>query len=83
MINWLLHPAVQAGVLPFILALVVGILLLRKFPSFSSIAPMLAFFLAIAMTYGLSDESLLWVRKIVAISVIVFFASSIEMDQGP
>ena len=73
MINWLLHPAVQAGVLPFVLALLIGILLLRRFPSFSSIAPMLAFFLAIVMTYGLGDESLLWVRKIVAISVIVFF----------
>ena len=34
---------------------------------------MLAFFLAVIMSYGLSDESLLWTRKIVAVSIIVFF----------
>ncbi len=84
-INWLLHPAVQAGVLPFVVTLIIAITLFRRFPAIGGVAPMLAFFLAVIMTYGLADVSLLWLRKIVAVSLIVFFLGVLldRMEMNP
>ncbi len=61
--DWLSHPAVQAGLLPFVVALAVAALLRRN--RFVGLAICAAFVTLLAVTIGFSFESLTATRKMV------------------
>ena len=65
--DWLIHPAVQAGVAPFIAALVVAMLLRRS--RFIGLAIVAAFAAMLALTIGFSFESLTSTRKLVLVAL--------------
>ena len=65
--DWLNHPAVQAGVAPFIAALVIAILLRRS--RFVGLAIVAAFAAMLALTIGFSFESLTSTRKLVLVAL--------------
>ncbi|MEN8128991.1 MAG: hypothetical protein ABFS45_02085 [Pseudomonadota bacterium] len=83
MIDWFLHPAVQAGVVPFLTSLVIAIALMRAAPSYSDIAPVIAFLIAHIIIYGVGDEALPWALKIIVISMLAavlgLFLDRLEM----
>lgn len=70
MIDLLIHPAIQAGVIPFLLTLALALLLMRMTPGFSDIAPLLAFLLALMVIFGASDASSPWIQKIVVVCIL-------------
>ncbi|MCP4407654.1 MAG: hypothetical protein GY807_07810 [Gammaproteobacteria bacterium] len=65
MIDFFLHPAVQAGVFPFLASLVIAIALMRAVPSHSDIAPVIAFLIAHIIIYGVGDAASPWALKII------------------
>lgn len=61
--DWLSHPAVQAAILPFVVALMVAVLLRRG--RFAGLAIVAGFVTLLAVTIGFSFESLAATRKMV------------------
>ena len=64
---WLAHPAIQAGILPFVVALVVAFLLART--RWLALAQVAGFAVAVTLAAGWSFESLTSTRKLAIVGV--------------
>lgn len=65
----LFHPAIQAGISPFLLSLTLAILMMRLTPRISELAPILAFLVAFSIIYEADTETVAWVPKLVVICI--------------
>jgi hypothetical protein len=72
--QWLEHPAVQAGVLPFLAALVAGLALRRARAVW--LAPTLAYAVAVALTSGIAFSPLTAGRKVLLLSLLAPLAGA-------
>src|SRR4051812_50124685 len=79
--EWLGHPAVQAGALPFAVALVVAAALART--RFVALAQIAGFVACTTLAIGWSLESLTSTRKLVFVAVAVGLAGLVAQAQSP
>lgn len=77
--QWLDHPAVQAGVLPFVAALVVALALQRA--RLAWLAPTVAYAVAIALTSGIAFTPLSAGRKVLLLSLLAPLAG-VALDRA-
>src|SRR4051812_23301423 len=66
---WLAHPAMQAGVFPFVAALVVALVLARS--RWLAVAQVAGFSVAVTLAAGWSFEALTSTRKLTIIGIAV------------
>jgi hypothetical protein len=72
--QWLEHPAVQAGVLPFLAAIVAGLALRRARAAW--LAPTLAYAVGVALTSGIAFSPLTAGRKVLLLSLLAPLAGA-------
>jgi hypothetical protein len=73
----LIHPAIQAGIIPFLLTLALALLLTRVTPGFSDIAPVIAFLFALIVIYGAGNESLAWIQKTIVVCILAILLGAL------